>query len=64
MSNNPSLNPFRNPNGSTSYQGQQNAGTWQAASGQPLSGQQSWESATAFATRQGAYMDVKGKQGS
>jgi hypothetical protein len=58
----PYLKPFLT-NGTTTYPGQQNAGSWQAQSGQPLSGQQSWESFDAFATRQSAYNGTKGQQG-
>lgn len=54
MSNDPYLSPFLT-NGETTYEGQKNAGAWQAGAGQPLSGQQPCESAEAFAVRQAAY---------
>jgi hypothetical protein len=63
MANDPQLKGFLGTDGSTSFAGQQNAGTWQANSGQPLSGQQSWESFDAYAARQSAYDGAK-KSGS
>jgi hypothetical protein len=62
MSNDPYLNPFLT-NGETSYQGQQNAGGWQASAGQPLSGQQSFESFGDYAVRESAYNSAKKQQG-
>lgn len=61
MSNDPGLKPFLT-NGTTTREGQQNAGTWQAKTGQPLSGQQAGETFDAFAVRQSAYGQAK-KQG-
>ena len=46
------LRTFLANDGTTTYQGQQNGGTWQASTGQPSSGQQSWESFDAFAVRE------------
>lgn len=62
MSNDPYLNPFLT-NGETTYQGQQNAGAWQASAGQPLSGQQSFESFDAYAVRESAYSNAKKQSG-
>ena len=54
-SDNHDLFPFLSPNGTTSYQGQVNAGTWQATVGQQSSGQQSFETHEAYVARQAAY---------
>jgi hypothetical protein len=55
MSNDPYLTPFLT-NSTTTYQGQQNAG-------QPLSGQQSFESFDAYAVMESAYSNAKKQQG-
>ena len=62
MSNDPYLSPF-STNGTTTYQGQENAGSWQASAGQPLSGQQSYESFGAYAVRETAYNNAKKQSG-
>jgi hypothetical protein len=51
MTDNPDLDTFRNDDGSTSYEGQQNAGTFERTTYSQPSPQQSWESYEAFRTR-------------
>ena len=51
MSDNTNLDPFRNPCGGTSYEGQRNAGLWEKQTGVTPSPQQSWESHEAHITR-------------
>jgi len=51
MSDNKELDPFRDPNGATSWQGQRNAGEWERKEGYTPSPQQSWETAEAYRIR-------------
>lgn len=51
MSDNQNLDPFRNPDGSTSQAGQENAGRYENNQGYTPSPQQSWESSEAYQQR-------------
>lgn len=53
------LDGFRNPNGTTSWQGQQNAGAWEAKNSAQPAPQQTYESATAYQTRINTYTNAK-----
>ncbi len=56
MSNyNPSLDHHKEPNGTWTHAGSDNAGKAQANNGQPFSGQQPGESAESLYSRQSAY---------
>jgi len=55
------LKSFLNPNGSTSHQGQSNAGAFEHSQGWKPAAQQSWESADAYATRVNQYHHLNNK---
>jgi len=57
------LKTFLNDDGTTSYIGQQRAGTWEASAGGPLSSQRPWETAADQAAREDAYRRAKGASG-
>jgi hypothetical protein len=57
------LKGFLNPNGSTSHQGQQNAGAWEARNYSQPAPQQAHESWSAYSTRTDAFNSTKNNAG-
>ena len=53
------LKSFLNPNGSTTWQGQQNAGAWEAKNYSQPAPQRTHESADAYNTRVNSYNNTK-----
>jgi hypothetical protein len=53
------LKGFLSPNGSTSWQGQQNAGAWEAKNAAQPATQRTYESADAYYTRINSYNNAK-----
>ena len=57
------LKSFLNSNGSTSHQGQSNAGAFEHSQGWQPAAQQSWESSDAYATRVNQHNWLNNKSG-